>query len=310
VCVLDRGGPLEEALRGAGVRVETLGWRRPLDLNPVRRLRHHLATWQPDVVHAWQPAALRALFLAGGPGTARLLVSAFEPGPARPFFGRLDRWLFRHADRAVAAHAAEAEHYRGLGVPEGAIVRVPPGVLPVVRPALSQAELCRQLGLPLTARFLACAGPLTAHKGHRDAIWAFDILKYLFEDLHLLIFGDGPRRGPLQEFVRAVHLERHVHFLGAQADVPGLLALAEVVWVPSLRPGGANVVLEGQAAGRPVVATRLRGLGELVAEGETGFLVAPGDKIELCRRTRPLLEDTALARRLGEAARRHVQARF
>jgi glycogen synthase len=88
------------------------------------------------------------------------------------------------------------------------------------------------------------------------------------------------------------------------------MARSEVVWVPSLADGGARVALEAMAAGRPVVASRLPGLAEVVVEGETGFLVPPGDKIALARQTRRLLADAELRRRLGQAGRARIAQHF
>ena len=73
-----------------------------------------------------------------------------------------------------------------------------------------------------------------------------------------------------------------------------LLAQAAVVWVPSLADSGFGVALQAMAAGRPVVASRWPALAELVVDGETGYLVQPGSKIELAQKTRRLLGDAGL----------------
>jgi glycosyltransferase involved in cell wall biosynthesis len=83
-----------------------------------------------------------------------------------------------------------------------------------------------------------------------------------------------------------------------------------VVWSPDRSGGSTNAVLEAMAAGRPVVASRLPGLAEVVAEGETGFLVPRGDKAALARRTRLLLDDPARRRQMGEAARQRAREHF
>jgi glycosyltransferase involved in cell wall biosynthesis len=114
----------------------------------------------------------------------------------------------------------------------------------------------------------------------------------------------------LRDFALAVRAEQQVHLLGAVEDVRPVLRRADVVWVPSRRDGGWNVALEAMALGRPVVAARLPGLAELVGEGETGALVAPGDKIGLARQTRLLLDDADRRRRCGEAGRERVRERF
>jgi glycosyltransferase involved in cell wall biosynthesis len=127
--------------------------------------------------------------------------------------------------------------------------------------------------------------------------------------VHLAIVGDGPERGPLRRFTRdTTRVGDRVHFLGPRPDAAALLARADVVWVPSRAECGRQVVLEAQAAGQPVVASALPGLAALVADGVTGLLTPPGDPPALTRQTRRLLDDPALARRLGEAARRATAA--
>jgi glycosyltransferase involved in cell wall biosynthesis len=216
----------------------------------------------------------------------------------------LDRWLVLRADRVTAADEAEAALYRALGLSPERVARTPPGVAPT-------AGLGRppQPGLPDSARAVVCVGRLEPHKGFRDAVWAFDILRHLYDDLHLVVVGEGPEREALERFARTIAATDRVHVVGPQADVYGWLGRADVVWVPA-RSGGAAVALEAMAAGRPVVAATPLGLAGVVADMVTGCLVAPGDKAALARQTRLLLEDAALRRRLGEAGRRRAHALF
>jgi glycosyltransferase involved in cell wall biosynthesis len=153
-------------------------------------------------------------------------------------------------------------------------------------------------------------GPLERHKGFRDAAWTLDILNALHGNLHLVLAGAGPDRPRVEGFARTIGAGGRVRFLGPTADLGPWLERAEVVWVPSLRPGGVGAALGAMAAGRPVVASALPDLAEVVAGGETGFLVPPGDKAELARRTRRLLEDAGLRERLGEAGRRRAEEHF
>src|SRR5581483_1337666 len=85
-----------------------------------------------------------------------------------------------------------------------------------------------------------------------------------------------------------------------------LLARADVVWVPSLAECGRQVALEAQAAGRPVIASRLPGLAAVVADGKTGLLAPPNDPPTWAALTRRLFDDPELARRLGDAGRAAV----
>src|SRR5262249_6599661 len=163
--------------------------------------------------------------------------------------------------------------------------------------------------LPPAARVILCVGPLEVSKGVLEAIWAFHILGFLFPDLHLLVIGEGPDRDRLLQLAKNVFPGRLI-FLGAMPDWTDFLSRAEIVWVPSLVPRGFNVALEAMAAGKPVIASRWPGLTNIIGNGETGVLVAPGDKVGLARQTRLLLDDLNKGRQWGEAGRRRARECF
>jgi glycosyltransferase involved in cell wall biosynthesis len=309
VAVLEDGGGCARALRAQGTEVYELGRKRLFDLGTLRRLRRLFAAFRPDIVHAWSWASLRILAAAGTIRRGLLILSAVTPDERGSLWRQLDRWLLRGARLVVAAGPGEAEQCRQQGIPARKVVQVRPGVGP---PALADTRdnLCRSLGIPPEARLILCLGLLVPGNGFQDAIWTFEILKYLFEDLHLLLIGDGPDRARLERFVRAVGAQGHVHFLGYYPDAAALLGHGELVWVPSRGHGGVNVALEAMAAGRPVVASRLPALAEIVQEGETGFLIDPGDKVALARRTRWLLENPRRCRQMGEAGKRRSELYF
>jgi len=310
VAVLGDSGPHAKALRARGITVYSLGWRRLIDLGLFGRLRRIVDEFRPEVIHSWHPLSLRVLATAGADTTSRLIACApMQQLPSRSSGYPWDRWLLGRADRVVATGAAQVEHYRRQRIPATKTIEVPPGVAACTRTG-ERLPLCRRLGIDPDARLIFCAGPLLPEKGFQDAIWTFAILRYLFEDLHLIFIGGGPDQLRLQQFVRTSGLQSHVHFLGYQPDAAALLGLGEVVWVPSRRFGGVNVALEGMAAGRPVVASRLPALVEVIRDGETGFLIDPGDKIALARRTRKLLDDPKRCHEMGEAGKQRIEKHF
>src|SRR5262249_32954999 len=147
---------------------------------------------------------------------------------------------------------------------------------------------------------IVCTGPLERQRGIRDAIWALDILKYLYDDLHLVVIGEGPEQDSLERFAGDIQALDRVHLIGTVSTVGPILERAQVAWVPGSR-GGCNAALEAMAAGLPVVASRTGNLPELIIDTETGFLVEHEDRPALARHTRQLLDDAELRRRLGKA---------
>ncbi len=304
VAVLGTETPWVASLRGEGVAVELLNWRRPFDVLPFTALRRLVKSTRPDVVHVWGATALRAVVLTGSRSANRLWVSAALSFARQT--SRLDRWLLARVRGVIAFGAAEAERYRRLGIADARITVVSPATT-IPADTSKPAELP---GVAANDRVLLGLGPIEPHKGFREAVWAFDIVRHLYDDVHLILAGSGSDRPRVEQFARQIGVREHVHFLDACPDVASLLHRAEVVWVPSLRGGGVCAALEAMAAGRPVIASRLPDLAEIVVDGETGFLVEPNNKAVLARQTRLLLDDAERRRRMGEVGRQRVREHF
>jgi glycosyltransferase involved in cell wall biosynthesis len=309
VGVLGPDGPLGESLRSAGVEFTPLGWTRLIDARPVWRLRQLVKAIRPEVIHAWGLTALRASLTIGD--QPRLLVSTGNLPRGNPIRANvLDRWVLHRTDRVVARNPIEVHSYEQLGVAREKICVIAPGVSSEESPGVDSRAFRLAHHLPENARLLIGVGPLERDKGFHDAIWAFDILKHLYDDLHLILIGEGSDQARLEQFARSIAVLDHVHLVGRQARVSEWLAQAEVVWSPSLAECGAIVALEAMAAGRAVVASELPGLAGIVVDGETGYLVPPGNKPALARQTRLLLENSAQRQQFGNAGRRRASRQF
>jgi glycosyltransferase involved in cell wall biosynthesis len=305
VCCLAGDGPVTRRWRALDMNVEALNWQRVIDLRPAWTLVGQLREWRPDVIHAWGLASLRAVRLAARQTSAAIVVRKPLPSERRPrqssglnLLSRWERWLLASADLLLASTDAEAARCVKAGLSAAALRVVPSGVQ--IRPAGKTAENPR----------IVCAGALQAHKGFYEAIWAFDILQFVNDTVVLIIVGDGPQRRRLEQFAGNMGHGSRIQIVGEVGETDPLLTQAALVWAPSLTDSGAGVVLEAMAAGLPVVASRWPGLVEIVADGETGVLVAPGDKVDLARQTRRLLDDRPLRLRLGEAARCRAERFF
>ncbi len=281
VCALGTSGPLADPIRAAGVHCIHLDWQRWFDGSACWQLRQLLREYQPDILHAWGLPCLRAGRFAVSPRRERSHHFVASAIPA--VLTRFDRWLLRGAT----------------------MTQVTPGIALPDAPAAACPE-----GLPASARYLACVGPIEPRKGFREAVWALDILRYLYRDLRLVLVGEGSDIPRLKQFADSIRVGEWVHFLGPCADVAAVLRAALVVCVPTLTTGGTLVALEAMAASRPVVASRVPALADIIVEGETGLLVPPGNPVALARQTRVLLDAEPLRRRLGAAGRQRVQQSF
>jgi glycosyltransferase involved in cell wall biosynthesis len=129
-------------------------------------------------------------------------------------------------------------------------------------------------------------------------------------DLLIEVAGDGPCLPALRRLILELGLQERVRFLGEVQDVPALLARAGLLVLSSLSEGISLTLLEGMARGLPVVATRVGGNPEVVADGVTGLLVPARDPAALAHAMLRLWCDADLGRRMGQAGRRHVEEHF
>ena len=127
---------------------------------------------------------------------------------------------------------------------------------------------------------------------------------------HLLMAGDGPDRGPAEHLARDLKVDRHISFLGKQNHVERLIPLAHVLLMPSELESFGLVALEAMACGVVPVATRVGGVGELVSDGEDGYLEAVGDIAGQAARVVALVTDDQLHYRMAKAGRWNAAERF
>ncbi len=204
----------------------------------------------------------------------------------------------------------------------GALQRLPADRLPVVGNGID-AVAARATATPAAvaaARAECGAGPddplvvlvgsLTARKGQAVLLEAAPAILRTCHHARFLFIGDGPDRSALAQQAVRLGLAERCWFSGFRTDAAVFMGLATVVAVPSLGEAFGLTALEAMAHGKPVVASAVGGLPEIVIEGETGRLVRPGQADELAGAVSELLGDAELRARLGVAGVRRCETRF
>jgi glycosyltransferase involved in cell wall biosynthesis len=222
----------------------------------------------------------------------------------------LGRLIARLADLVLAPSAATAgELARDYGAAAVAVVPNVTGGLDVLSDGSPEAASPEDAEPP---GYLLFVGRLRIRKGVEVLLEAVARLSAARSDLRLLVAGDGEHRAALERRARELGRARQVAFLGRcdAARVRRLLAGARALAVPSIYEGMPLVVLEAMEAGVPVVASRVSGIPEVVADGETGWLVPPEDPAALAAALAAALDDPAEAMRRGAAGRQRLDERF
>jgi len=153
-------------------------------------------------------------------------------------------------------------------------------------------------------------GRLDHMKGVQVLLDAFKTLKEDGVTAHLTIIGDGPDRDKLQNLSRDAGVNDSISFCGAVEDIIPYLQKSALFVLPSLSEGLSNVLLEAMACGLPIVATRVGGNIDLIRDGENGILVETENSNQLSEAMKKILQDKALAKKLGSEARKTVEQRF
>ncbi len=160
---------------------------------------------------------------------------------------------------------------------------------------------------------IGTVGRLEAVKDQLTLVKAFvELVEQLpnARHLRLVMVGDGALRVPIEALLMETGLQDQVWLAGARNDVPELMAAMDLFVLPSLAEGISNTILEAMACGLPVVATRVGGNGELVADGETGALVDRNDPVAMAQALAGYVQDDAQRRRHGAAARQRAETEF
>jgi glycosyltransferase involved in cell wall biosynthesis len=154
------------------------------------------------------------------------------------------------------------------------------------------------------------AARLSPEKGINVLIDAAERVLNVYPGARFLVFGDGSDRDHLEDLIAEADIGHAFALCGFRNDLDDLLANADLSVLPSHTEGLPNVVLEASAAGVPVVATRVGGTPEAIVDGETGWIVPPGDAVVLAGAVLNLLGDPARRARLGAAGREFVRTAF
>ena len=180
----------------------------------------------------------------------------------------------------------------GRGIPAEKVERVYNGVDRIIFHHVPRAEARAKLNLPPHGKILLCVANLLPIKGHSDLLHAFKIVRRNHKiDAQLVLVGEGPLRKSLTEEARTLGILEYVKFAGSckHDQVPQWINASDAVCLASHNEGLPNVLVEALACGRPVVATKVGGIPELVSSPQYGRLVDAGDSLSMAQSIREVL---------------------
>lgn len=231
------------------------------------------------------------------------------------FLQRLHGWLTNsRVCRTMVAVSAQVRDYaiRTEGARAEKVVVIENGIEPVPNPfpdKLQRYEYRRQLGVGENELMFLTVGRLTVQKGHTVLLDAVAKQKSGVAARYLFA-GDGPQRPLLEEQARRLGISTQIFFLGVRADIPELLWAADVFVQPSLWEGLSLALLEALFSARPVLATQVEGVVDVVEHEKSALLVPINDPYALATALDRLATDADLRRRLGSAGQQRAEAGY
>jgi glycosyltransferase involved in cell wall biosynthesis len=280
--VIPEEGPLRQEMEKRGVLCERVDMTHLGDPRPAWVLRRLLRRWDPDIVqsHGARPNFYTRL-AAGRAPLISTIHNALTDYPVSFWRKKLYQWMDYstawRSDRVVCvAEALRREVTKRLPQVSPRAMVIHNGVdLERFNPARYDRESIRAaLGLD-DLWTLGIVGRMTDQKGHVFLFEALANARDILPPYRLLVVGDGPRRSLLEEKVREYNLTGSVQFLGVRHDIPEILSALDALIMPSVSEGFPYVLLEALAMELPVVASLVKGVDEIIRDGDEGYAIVP-----------------------------------
>ena len=321
-CVLTPGGAglrgFRERLGKMGIATLDVSLSGPYDISGYMELARIIRKWKPDLLHVNLPGTYDAqaglVTLAAWLANCRSIVTtehlAMVEGTWKRRLAKRFSNLFVRAVVSIAQSNLEFLT-RTSRVPLSRIVVIHNGVNIAELDKAVPSHVRSILGLDASTFVFAIVGSLVARKGHRYLLKAITNLCIAgYGQVALLIVGEGEEGVSLKRECSELGLDGKVFFLGQRDDIQSVMLDIDCLIVPSTMEGMPFVILEAMVASKPVIASRIYGIPEVIVEGETGLLIPPRDVDSLCVAMRRMVEDPALSRKMGAAGRRRIKAHF
>lgn len=308
-------GYLKSEFESLGCRVRKINAFGPWDISICPRLYFYIKRNRYDIIHTHSLKADLWGAIAGGLANMPMVVSTVhneEQILKIPILKLLEGWVVNRLDDFIIAVSDGVKRFlvREAGFPIDKIRVVRYGIDPSDIEIDMKKNIRQELGIENDAPLIGCVGRLISQKGHKYIIEAARKVIENFPKVRFLIVGKGPLEKMLKRMSRDLKISSSIIFTGFREDVYSIIDKLDLLILPSLWEGFGLVLLEAMALGKPIVATNVGGIPEVVKDGEAGILIPPKDSDALANAIIKLLKDKQLAKRMGEAGRKRVEEYF
>ncbi len=310
ILVVQPGSLLGEHAKEAGIEVREIGMRNRDILKAFFRLLSLIRRERVDIVNTHSPKdSWIASFAARLALRPQLIRTRHVSIPIRnhPF-----NIVYKLPHRIITCGEKIRERMIEVNrLPEEKIVSIPTGVdLDRFNPERVKGDIRKELGIEENAPLVGSISIIRTEKGYPYFLEAAQGILKVKPETRFLIVGPEPKGDTLAQEVRKRGLEDKIIMPGPREDIPQVLASLDIFVLSSLREGVPQGVAQALAMEKPVVATDVGGVPELIRNDQTGLLVPPADSRALAKAILELLEDREKAKRLGKNGRKLIEERF
>jgi glycosyltransferase involved in cell wall biosynthesis len=216
----------------------------------------------------------------------------------------------RYFDRIVAVSEYTKKKLIELHVPEGKIEVIHNGIDVSSFSGVEKGSLRHSLNIAEDSRVAGFIGRLGPEKGITYLLEAADRICRSTSGVYFILIGEGILKEETEDFIASRGLNDRIIMLGWRKDATCILPDMDMLLLPSLTEGTPMVILEAMAAGVPVIASDVGGIGEIIEDSRTGLLIKPRDPVAIAESVKALLDDRGLAERISRNAASEVESRF
>lgn len=314
VWCLAYGGDIAEDLAEKGIKVKILGMRsyyNPLKIIELSRL---MKTGQITILHTHgyfgSTFGRLAALLIRVPVVICHVHSTYYGYTKRNIL--IERFLSFFTDKIVCVSESVQKFVVDIeGIDKSKSLVIYNGIAETNTDEAASPVSRKSLGISDSEIAVITVASLTPHKGHKVLIDAIHLLTQKYQNVRLLIVGDGPLRDELAQYVERLDLATKITFTGLRKDIYSLLKLSDIFVLPSLEREGLGIaIIEAMACGLPVIGARLGGIVEVIQENINGILCSPGNSDEFATAMMRLAADNELRGTMGCNGRNIYEEKF
>jgi len=301
---------LAEEAGGMGIEVIPHRIRSPWEPKSILRIKNLIRDLRIDVLHTHSSVDSWAGGLAGRWARVPVLVRTrhISVRVRRPWLNRI--YYLPDAIITTGEHIRR-ELLQTHKILAERIVSIPTGAdAGRFHPGPPDLELKKRMGLPIDSPVITLVAVLRAQKRHELVIAAAAEVIKVFPQARFIFVGDGPGRKRVEQEIKNAQLESHILMTGYREDIPAILSFTDLGIISSVAEGIPQFLFQIMAMGKPVIATEVGGIPEIVTSGVNGVLIPPEDPAALAKALVQVLGDPESARRLGEEGRRLVEQEY